>query len=69
MQFFIMAIMCTGFDNGTIGGNIERGRDFIMVSVSDDSDGKIQANDNDEGSLSKSKISQHNLDKFLPVCK
>ena len=43
----------TGFDNGTIKWNIDQGKDFIMVSMSDDIDGKIQANDNDEGSLSK----------------
>ena len=43
----------TGFDNGTIKWNIDKGKDFIMVSMSDDIDGKIQANDNDEGSLNK----------------
>ena len=43
----------TGFDNGTIKWNIDKGKDFIMVSMSDDIDGKIQANDNDEGSLNR----------------
>ena len=51
--FFILAIKYTGFDNGTIKWNIDKGKDFIMVSMSDDIDGKIQANDNDEGSLNK----------------
>ena len=43
--FFILAIKYTGFDNGTITWNIDQGKDFIMVSMSDDIDGKIQAND------------------------